>query len=183
MRPIHQLTVTIFGSSTPVEGEERYTEATHLGRLLARSGYAVCNGGFGGTMEATARGAKEAGGKTTGVITGAFGAKANPFIDRTIVMPGLIDRLMKLIELGDAYVVLRGGTGTLLELAAVWEITNKKISTPRPIVVLGSLWEGVIDLVESELIAEMAPGASRHILRATSPEECITLLDGAFGPF
>jgi len=76
-------------------------------------------------MEASARGAKEAGGKTIGVTFNIKGRAANSWIDEQIHVPALIDRMMKLVELGDAYVVLKGGTGTLLELAAVWEFINK----------------------------------------------------------
>ena len=53
-------TVSIFGSSLPREGSGAYEEARRLGHLLAKAGMAVCNGGYGGLMEASARGAREA---------------------------------------------------------------------------------------------------------------------------
>ena len=55
--------VTVFGSSRPGEGSPDYEEARVLGRALAKHGFAVCSGGYGGVMEAVSRGAKEAGGK------------------------------------------------------------------------------------------------------------------------
>ena len=47
--------VTVFGSSLPGEGSTAYVEAQRLGRLLAEAGFAVCNGGYAGLMEASAR--------------------------------------------------------------------------------------------------------------------------------
>ena len=59
--------VTVFGSSRPPAGHADYEEARALGAALATRGFAVCTGGYGGTMEAASRGAKEAGGKVYGV--------------------------------------------------------------------------------------------------------------------
>ena len=50
--------ITIFGSSRPVKGDEEYQLAYEVGKQLSLAGFTVCNGGFGGIMEASARGAK-----------------------------------------------------------------------------------------------------------------------------
>src|SRR5256885_16990506 len=42
------LVVTVFGSSRPHEGDADYEEARILGRSLAKHGFFVCSGGFGG---------------------------------------------------------------------------------------------------------------------------------------
>ncbi|HEX9829152.1 MAG TPA: LOG family protein, partial [Bacteroidota bacterium] len=68
--------ITIFGSSRPVESDEEYRLAFTLGKHLAQGGFTVCNGGFAGIMEASARGAKEAHGSTIGVTVNAFQRKA-----------------------------------------------------------------------------------------------------------
>ena len=52
------LVVTVFGSSRPHEGDADYEEARILGRCLAKHGFFVCSGGYGGVMEAVSRGAK-----------------------------------------------------------------------------------------------------------------------------
>ena len=135
--------VTIFGSSQAKEGEADYKRGRALGRKLAEAGFTVCNGGYGGIMAAAARGAKEGGGKTIGVTTEDFGGPANPWIDREIRMKKWSERLFKLIELGDAYVVLDGGTGTLVELFVVWEMLNKKF-IQKPLIVLGHQLQGLV---------------------------------------
>ena len=44
--------ITVFGSSRPKEKDADYAEARELGRALAKQGFAVCSGGYGGVMEA-----------------------------------------------------------------------------------------------------------------------------------
>jgi uncharacterized protein (TIGR00730 family) len=169
------MTVTVFGSSRCIEGSSEYTVAYDLGKALATAGFSVCNGGFGGTMEATARGAKEAGGSTIGVTIALFGQSANPWIDRTIHTDTLIERLSKLIELGDAYVTLRGATGTLLELAAVWEMTNKGIIPKKPLLTFRPFWTPLIDLINREPSAGQA-GHANIIREVQTPDECVRAL-------
>ena len=139
--------VTVFGGSHAKAGGPEYETARRLGRLLAEAGYTVCNGGYGGVMEASARGAKEAGGKTIGITTEEFGGPVNRWIDREIRVKKWSERLFKLIETGDAYVVLDGGTGTLVELFTVWEMSNKKFIR-KPFVVLGHRIGALVRLIQ-----------------------------------
>ena len=97
--------ITVFGSARPIEGDESYEEARILGMELGKAGCVVCNGGYGGTMEASARGAKEAGGKTIGVVSEFFSIEPNRWIDKKVVVKSLTDRLMELVSLADGYVV------------------------------------------------------------------------------
>lgn len=143
--------ITIFGSSKPKAGEEEYELARELGRLLAEAGFTICNGGYGGTMEATAKGAKEMGGETIGVTVKAYGLTPNEFIDKEIKTSNLFKRLEKLIELGFAYVVLKGGSGTLVELALCLELVLKGVINPRPIVLMGDFFAIIVDLIKSEM--------------------------------
>jgi uncharacterized protein (TIGR00725 family) len=168
--------VTVFGSSRVKPETAEYTSAYETGSELAKSGFVLCNGGFGGTMEAAARGAKEAGGKTIGIIAIAFGASANKWIDETIVVETPLDRMMRLIATGDAYVVLKGGTGTLLELAAVWELMNKGLISEKPIVVLGGFWEGVVKTLKDELAWEGLEDCTRFVTSVATPRECVAHL-------
>ena len=169
--------VTVFGSSRPQEDETEYTFAFEVGKELARAGFIVCNGGYAGTMEASAKGAKEAGGKTIGVVADIFGSrKTNLWIDRTVTRKTLIDRMMELISLGDAYVILKGGTGTLLELAAVWEFMNKGLMKEKPIVVVGNFWNGVVDTLKEELAWEGLDNCTKYVTTAASPGECAAMI-------
>ena len=150
--------VTVFGSSRPREGEVDYEEARVLGRALAKHGFAVCSGGYGGVMEAVSRGAKEAGGKTYGVTADFFtAAKLNSWIDTEVRMKTWDERLFELIRLADGFVACKGGTGTLVELAVVWEMLNKSVITGKPVAVLGDFWQPVLDRVREVELGHPAP--------------------------
>ena len=146
----HDRIITVFGSYQPAPGSAPYLQAYHVGQVLARAGFTIANGGYAGTMEASAKGAKNSGGPTIGVTCTAFSRSSpNPYIDREISTPDLRSRLDKLIEIATGYVVLPGGTGTLTELAHVWELINKKFLPSRPLVILGDFWLPVVRLLEN----------------------------------
>ena len=146
MKPARAI-ITVFGSSRPREGEDQYAAAMALGSELAAKGIVVCSGGYGGVMEAVSRGAKNAGGQTLGITAKFFRARANKWVDEEIRMKSWQDRLFELVKRGRGYVACRGGTGTLVELAVVWEMLNKGAMARRPLVVLGDFWQPVIERV------------------------------------
>jgi len=153
--------VTIFGSSRPSEGDADYAEARELGRRLAQRGFAVCSGGYGGVMEAASRGAKEAGGKTYGVTAEFFGRKVNGWVDVEVRKKTWEERLFELIRLADGFVACKGGTGTLVELAVVWEMLNKSVMARKPVAVLGNFWRPILERVREVEQGPQASGTSR----------------------
>ncbi len=173
--------VTIFGSARVKEGELEYKSAFELGKALAETGFMICNGGYGGIMEASAKGAKSVGGKTIGVIVDTFSRTPNNYIDEAIIKNNLLERLQKLIELGDAYIVLKGGTGTLAELAIAWEFMNKGLMEEKPIIILNNFWEPVVKTLKDELAWEGLENCTKYVLKVNSPKECVEVLQHKFG--
>ena len=165
--------VTIFGTSRARPGDSIFTLAYETGGLLAKAGYTIANGGYGGTMLAAAKGASEAGGEIIGVTCSAFkSSKANEYVTRKIVTGSLDERLETLIKLGQAYIVLPGGTGTLLELAKVWELKNKGfLKTDKPIILLGGFWKPLV-----ELIATDDADSSRYVKQANQPKLAVEMI-------
>ncbi len=135
--------ITVFGSADPQPGDPLWATAESLGRALAQAGFDLVNGGYGGTMEAVARGAQHAGARVTGIVVDAFPRTPNPFLNEVIRTRSLFERLEQLLERGNGYVVLPGGSGTLVELALAWELQAKGLLPPRPVVLLGDFWEPV----------------------------------------
>lgn len=177
-------TVTIFGSSLPGEGSAAYEEARLLGRYLAESGFVVCNGGYRGLMEASARGAREAGGHTVGVTCTIWPASANLWIAEEVRTGSFLERLLALIERGDAYVVLPGGTGTLAELALVWEMMNKSslaktVGGRKPLLVMERYWQPVVECLEQEGSLGRVEKANMEATRRTM--EIVTLVTSIEG--
>jgi len=144
--------ITVFGASKAEEGTAEYELAYRLGRLIAQAGFVLANGGYGGTMLAGAKGAYEAGGRVIGVTCRAFKrGKANPYITEERPTETLVERLTTLIKLGDAFVALPGGTGTLLEVADVWEHKNKRFAdADKPIVLVGAFWQPLVKMMAQQ---------------------------------
>ena len=155
-------TITIFGSSKPEESEDEYKIAYELGRLLGKQNFDVCTGGYYGIMEAVSKGAVEEGSVATGITVKGWSRKGNSFLTKEIMCNTLFERLYKLIEYGDAYVILQGGTGTLLELAAVWEFANKGAMDKKPIACHSSMWQGIISIMNIQMKKE---GRSRELVK------------------
>ncbi len=159
--------VAVFGANDAVEGDAEFLQAHLVGKTLARLGYRVANGGYGGTMEASARGAKSLGGETLGVTCSVWKSSPNPYLDRIISTESLNERLDTLICAGTSgYVVLNGATGTLAELACVWELTAKGLLERRPIVCLGDFWRPVV-----ELMAQERPSSAEYVSFIGMPRE------------
>jgi len=168
--PSGRPTVCVFGGSGDVYRDGPVLElAEAAGRRLAELGYRVASGGYGGTMEACSRGAKSAGGGTIGVTCSIWRSSANPYIDEVITTASLAERLTKLIEIGDGgYVVLGGATGTLAELACVWEWKCKGVLGDRPLVCLGRFWQPVISLMTS-----IRPASAPAVATAEEVEDLV----------
>lgn len=139
--------ITVFGSSRPRDGDADYAQARELGWALAAKGFTVCTGGYGGVMEAASRGAKDASGRTLAVTAKFFRAEPNRWVDEEIRVDTWQARLFELIRRGNGFVACKGGTGTLVELAVVWEMLNKHVMEPRPFAVLGDFWQPIIERV------------------------------------
>ena len=91
--------------------------AHEVGTLLAQQGAILVCGGLGGIMESAARGAKEAGGSTVGILPGVEVREANPYIDIKIVTGLSHARNILVVRSSAALIAIEGGYGTLSEIA------------------------------------------------------------------
>ncbi len=121
--------------------------AHEIGKIIAEVGAVLICGGLGGTMEACAKGSREAGGLTIGLLPGREKSDANPFID--IALPTSIGyaRNAMVACSADIVVALPGSHGTLSEICYA-------LVYGRPVIDLGN-WnrEGMIkvkDVKEGE---------------------------------
>lgn len=139
--------ISVFGSANTRPGTPDYKDAVTLGAALARSNLAVMTGGYGGVMGAVSQGCAEAGGHVIGATVGLFrerGLSPNPFLHEEIHLPTLAERLNYLIVRPDAYIVLRGGAGTLSELALAWSLLQVAEIPRRPLVLVGQPWRSFV---------------------------------------
>ncbi len=167
--------VSVFGSSQAPRSSPAYEEARQVGSLLADKGLTVCSGGYGGVMEAVSRGAKEAGGTVVAVTTRWFpDLRANPWVDEEIRTATFPERLLKLIEVGHAYLALKGGVGTLTEVSTVWSLLQTHSIPSRPFVMLSDPWQGLLEFCTEELIIPSRD--FEYVQLAGTPEIAVSTL-------
>lgn len=149
--------VTFFGYSESRPGNPVYAQAKEVARRCAEHGLVVVAGGFGGEMEAAAEGAAKAQGKSIGVtfyprVASNFeGTKPNPFLTQEIRTSTYLERTLKLIALGDAFVVFNGGSGTFGEMALAWSLSRIYYGHHKPLVLVGKFWNEIIDVVKRNM--------------------------------
>lgn len=110
-------------------GAAEYAAAVEVGRLVAKAGAKLVCGGLSGIMEAAARGAKEAGGTTIGILPGHDRTLANPYIDHVVTTGMGHARNLAVVSSGDAVIAISGSFGTLSEIGLAGRVG-------RPVVVL-----------------------------------------------
>jgi uncharacterized protein (TIGR00725 family) len=143
--------VAVIGSGAEHEGR-----AEAVGRLLAEGGCTVVTGGLGEVMAAAARGAKEAGGTTIGILPGERREDANEWVDHAVVTGIGHARNLAVVASGEAVIAVGGSWGTLAEIGFALRLG-------RPVVIL-------------------EPGhAVDGVPRVSSPEEAVELVLSRLG--
>ncbi len=177
--------IAVFGSSrSPVDSAD-YLEAYTVGKLLAHAGFTVMNGGYAGTMEASARGAKENGGRTLGVISGEFlWLKPNAYLDEIVQRDDLFSRIREMHKRADGFIVVNGSMGTLAELALVWNLAKIDNKLGKPILLLGSRWGKVVESwCEHLAVTEQEAKLLKVVLEpAHAVEEMTRILNNGHAP-
>ncbi len=142
--------IAFFGYSTAVPQEKLYRDVFESAKLVAQAGYMVVNGGGYGVMEAASRGAKEGGGRVIGVTFDPQGATVfegrnpnNP-MDEEIKVTNYLERTLKLLELGDMYIVFNGGTGTISEFGMAWGLARIYFGHHKPLILFGQFWNDIV---------------------------------------
>lgn len=107
--------VAVFGAA--LCDNDVYELARAVGSEIARRNAALICGGLGGVMEASARGAREAGGLTIGVLPGPDRKHANPYIQIPIITNMGHARNIILAHTCEGGISVAGSLGTLSEIA------------------------------------------------------------------
>ena len=173
--------ITVFGGSSPFPESEAYQFAYELGHYLAQSGHTVLTGGYMGTMEATSKGAAEAGGHVIGVtcqeIENWRNTKHNPWVLEEWKTESLQDRMIKLIDSCDLAIALPGGAGTLAEIGMMWNRIQIQSIPPVPIILIGKEWNAMFSIFFNDL-HDYIPSSSHYVIKfANTLEEIEPILN------
>ncbi|HOO78571.1 MAG TPA: LOG family protein [bacterium] len=157
-------TVGVFGSAVSREGTEEYEEAVRAGAAVARAGFDLVCGGYGGSMEAVSRGCAEAGGSARGIGLDYFSSPPNRFLGRFEHASTLGRRLDRFVEDADLFLALPGGIGTVAEVMFVWDLVKSGRISGKPVILYGRSWERLLAVLEESFV--IPSGAFAAMLRA-----------------
>lgn len=142
--------IAFFGWADFPKTSQSYREAFDVAQLLAKSGYTIVNGGGPGIMDAATQGAESAGGETLAIT---FTPKDAPNfegrylanrVDKEIKTTNYIDRMFKLLEHADCFIIFKGGSGTISEWGAAWVLAKLYYPHHKPFILFGAHWHKIL---------------------------------------
>lgn len=178
MVPYELQRLTVFTGSSPGRGEAYLRAAHAVGTRIAQRGIGlVYGGGNVGLMGAVATAAREAGGEVIGVMPEALLNKEIAHDDLTAfeVVPDMHARKMRMADLGDGFVALPGGVGTLEEFFEAWTWLQLGIhDKPIALYDVDGFWRPTLAMIDN-LVAEgfVAPAFRDGLLVVSDPDELI----------
>lgn len=173
--------VTIFGSARTHRGDNYYQLASEMARLAVLNNYGVITGGGPGIMEASNKGASEAGGTSIGLnIQLPFEQKPNPFIKTLINFRYFFIRKVMFLKYTSAVIVFPGGFGTLDEMfETLTLIQTQKISDLPLVLVCKEYWGGLLDWIKKEMLSRdyISPEDMDLLCLVDDPAEAINIIN------
>jgi len=137
--------VTIFGSARAKPGTYVYDEVKRVAAALAEMGCDIITGGGPGLMQAANEGATAANApernRSVGIrVDLPFEQEVNPFVEQAFEHKTFFTRLHHFVLTSDAFVVVPGGIGTVLELTMIWQLLQVKHVHDTPLARCGRIW-------------------------------------------
>lgn len=157
--------VTIFGSARLAEGSPAYEAVKELAELLTRLGCDIISGGGPGLMKAANEGAHaaapEARHRSVGIrVDLPFEQEINAFVGQAYAHGTFFSRLHHFMLVSDAFIVVPGGIGTLLELSLAWQLLQVRRLYNVPLIVVGRMWGDLVDWGRHNMLQEGSELAS-----------------------
>ena len=173
--------ICIFCSANQQIDSDFFTMTEELGRWVAENGHSIVYGGVNqGLMESLGKAAKEAGGRTIGVIPMIVekSGRTSDYVEIEIPCDNLSDRKQLMLDQSDVFIALPGGIGTLDEVFTV--AASATIGYHNKLVILYNMkgfWNPLIALLDDLQAKGMIRGDWRQYIKtADSIEEISRLL-------
>jgi len=149
--------IAFFGFSDFKKTSEEYKKAFGVAQDLAKKGYTIVNGGGGGIMDASTQGAESVGGETLAITfspkdaPGFEGKYVANQVDKEIKAGNYIERMFKLLEHADCFIIFKGGTGTISEFGTTWVLARLYYPHHKPFILYGKFWKPIIEVLRAEM--------------------------------
>lgn len=148
--------IAIFGSARTKPNHKYYKKTVRVSKELVKRGFGIISGGGPGIMEAANKGAKEAGGSSTGInIELPHEQNSNPFIDndKLLNFRYFFTRKVMFFKYAQGYVIMPGGFGTIDEFFEVLTLIQTNKTKKVPIVVMGTeYWAPLMKWIEDVMV-------------------------------
>jgi uncharacterized protein (TIGR00730 family) len=173
--------VTIFGSARIKLNTPAYDDVRRLAHELAKLGCRIVTGGGPGLMQAANEGAYQADPENKAGSVGIrvdlpFEQSVNAYVGDAYLHKTFFSRLHHFMLVSDAFIVMPGGIGTLLETAMVWQLLQVKKLYNTPLILVGSMWCELVEWAKRNMADFPSPLASA--VDMTIPR-CVPTVDDA----
>jgi uncharacterized protein (TIGR00730 family) len=155
--------VAIFGSARAKEETRVYEDVKRVAAALTTLGCDIVTGGGPGLMQAANEGAASTGlpERSIGIrIELPFEQDVNPFVEHAFEHKTFFTRLHHFVVASDAFVVVPGGIGTVLETVMIWQLLQVRQMADVPLILVGKMWRGLIDWASESMLDPRLPLAS-----------------------
>jgi hypothetical protein len=151
--------VTIFGSARLQPGSPIYEAVKQLAAELTAMGCDIVTGGGPGLMQAANEGAVSVDPKALERSVGIrvdlpFEQGINPFVGHAYEHRTFFSRLHHFMIVSDAFVVVPGGIGTLLEMSLVWQLLQVRKLYATPLILVGKMWAELVEWGRRSMLQE-----------------------------
>ena len=180
--------VSIFGSARIKPETDEYKQVYELAKKLVKNKVDIVTGGGPGLMEAANLGAKNVKSKSKSFglhIDLPFETSPNEHLDITYHHKRFSSRLDEFMRISHAVIVTPGGIGTVLELLYTWQLIQVNHISKRPVILLGDMWNGLIEWMKSEPLKKRLMDGSDfdHIKVVQNIDDVVILLKPLINDF
>jgi uncharacterized protein (TIGR00730 family) len=171
--------VAIFGSARAQPGTFVYEEVKRVAAAVASMGCDIVTGGGPGLMQAANEGSRVAG------VAGSVGIRVelpfeqdvNPFVEQAFEHETFFTRLHHFVIASDAFVVVPGGIGTVLETLMIWQLLQvRHVDDSVPLILVGKMWRGLVEWARTYMLDPRLALASAEDLQIP---QCLDTADEA----
>ncbi|RMH51975.1 MAG: hypothetical protein D6682_02915 [Zetaproteobacteria bacterium] len=173
--------ISAFGSSCIPSDDPRYRAVVALGRRLAEAGWRGQTGGHQGMMAAFAEGMAQGGGAVRGVTLSRFPTPPENALAEELRCDDFFERMKRLVEECDAWLVLPGGLGTLSEFAMCWDLKAIRVVEPRPLIFFGDCWPPLLAALERHLVMSVEDAMAQVVCCRSEDAVLSVLRDVSLG--
>ncbi len=151
--------VTIFGSARVPEDHWVYAAVRDVAEELTRLGCDIVTGGGPGLMAAANEGTRRADPSAVGRSVGIrvelpFEQDVNAFVSEAYEHRTFFTRLHQFVLMSDAFVVMPGGIGTVLEAMMIWQLLQVGHLRDTPLILAGKMYADLVAWCRTHMVGQ-----------------------------